>query len=173
VAAGDGVVSASWTEVQALGVRAATGAGVPAAQSLAFGAMLARHLADGGPEVPVQAALESPDQILAVAHRVEEIIEEASMSPRPVATGEEDATLRTLLVSWLFGLPCRAAVEVKGSTVLAALDLTSPSTRQRPERLQVSTSLMAKLTKLAAHTYVPDSAASRAMGAGAGLMDTD
>lgn len=166
-------MSASWTEVQALGVRAATGAGVPAAQSLAFGAMLARHLADGGAEVPVEAALDAPDQILAVAHRVEEIIEKASMSPRPVSTGEEDATARALLVSWLFGLPCRTAVEVRGSTVMAALDLKLPSTRQRPERLEVSTALMAKLTQLAAHTYVPDSAASRAMGAGARMMDTD
>ncbi|MEO1365430.1 MAG: hypothetical protein AAFU86_16825, partial [Pseudomonadota bacterium] len=70
-------MSRSWTEVQALATRAAAGAGVPAAQSLAFGAMLARHLADGGDEAPLHAALAAPDRILALAQRVEEVIEAA------------------------------------------------------------------------------------------------
>ena len=173
MAAGDERVSRSWTEVQALATRAAAGAGVPAAQSLAFGAMLARHLADGGDEAPLHAALAAPDRILALAQRVEEVLEAASISQRPVKTVEADAAQRALLVSWLTGLPCRTAIEVKDDTVLAALDLASPSTCARADRLMVSAALNDDLGTLAARTYVPDSEASRTMGAGAGLMDTD
>ena len=166
-------MSRSWTEVQALATRAAAGAGVPSAQSLAFGAMLTRHLADGGAEAPLHAALHAPERIVALAQRVEEVIEAASSSARPVKTVEPDADQRALLISWLTGLPCRTAIDVSGDTVLAALDLTSPSTRERTERLWVSADLDAGLGTLAARTYVADSAASRTMGAGAGLMDTD
>ncbi len=166
-------MSRSWTEVQALATRAAAGAGVPAAQSLAFGAMLARHLADGGAEAPLRSALDAPERIVALAQRVEEVIEAASISPRPVRTVEPDASQRALLVSWLAGLPCATAIDVSGDTVLAALDLASPSTRARTERLLVSADLNEGLGTLAAKTYVADSEASRTMGAGAGLMDTD
>ncbi|WP_299688427.1 hypothetical protein [uncultured Tateyamaria sp.] len=166
-------MSRSWTEVQALATRAAAGAGVPSAQSLAFGAMLARHLADGGAEAPLQSALDAPERIVALAQRVEEVIEAASVSPRPIKTVEPDAAQRALLVSWLVGLPCRTAVDVSGETVLAALDLSAPSTRARTERLLVSADLDADLGALAARTYVADSEASRTMGAGANLMDTD
>lgn len=173
MAAGDERMSRSWTEVQALATRAAAGAGVPSAQSLAFGAMLARHLADGGAEAPLQSALDAPERIVALAQRVEEVIEAASVSTRPVKTVEPDAGQRALLVSWLVGLPCRTAVDVSGDTVLAALDLGSPSTYSRTERLLVSADLDADLGALAARTYVADSEASRTMGAGARLMDTD
>ncbi|WP_415921265.1 hypothetical protein [Tateyamaria sp. SN6-1] len=166
-------MSRSWTEVQAVATRAAAGAGVPAAQSLAFGAMLTRHLADGGAEAPLHAALDDPDRIVTLAQRVEEVIERASITQRPVKSVEACAGQRALLVSWLFGLPCLAAVEVTGDTVLAALDLSSPSTRERPDRLSISPALHDALTDYAAKTYVPDSEASRTMGAGAGLMDTD
>lgn len=173
MASGADPMSRSWTEVQALATRAAAGAGVPAAQSLAFGAMLARHLADGGAEAPLRSALDAPERIVALAQRVEEVIEAASISPRPVRTVEPDASQRALLVSWLAGLPCATAIDVSGDTVLAALDLASPSTRARTERLLVSADLNEGLGTLAAKTYVADSEASRTMGAGAGLMDTD
>lgn len=173
VASGAERMSRSWTEVQALATRAAAGAGVPAAQSQAFGAMLARHLADGGAEAPLQSALEAPDRIIALAQRVEEVIEAASISPRPVKTIEPDSAQRALLVSWLAGLPCRTALDVNGDAVLAALDLAAPSARSRSDRLMVSAALNSDLGDLAARTYVPDSEASRIMGAGAGLMDTD
>ena len=163
----------SWTEVQALGTRAAAGAGVPAAQALAFGAMLARHLADGGAEAPLQSALDRPERIVALAQRVEEVVEAASVSPRPVKTLEPDTDQRALLVSWLNALPCRTAVDVSGDKVLAALDMSAPSLHGRPERLTVDAAFEELLKTLAARTYVADSEASRALGAGAGLMDND
>lgn len=163
----------SWTEVQSLGVKAASGAGVPPAQSLAFGAMLARHVADEGPQGAVAAALSKPERIVALAHRVETIVEAASVTAKSVDATEEDAGTRAMLVSWLAALPCKAEMEVVGPKVRVSLSLSEPSTRKRPERLHLDPSLSDKLNALAAKTYVPDSDASRTGGAGAGLMGLD
>ena len=163
----------SWTELQALGVKAATGAGVPPAQALAFGAMLARHLADGGSEQPVSAALAAPETILTLAHRVEAMIETASIKQRAVSVSEPDAGHRALLISWLSGLPCQVDISASGNEITARLALAAPSTRSRPVRITLSTAMGRQLHDLAARTYVPDSAASRASGAGAGLMEMD
>ncbi|WP_147108628.1 hypothetical protein [Tateyamaria sp. syn59] len=163
----------SWTEVQNLGVKAASGAGVPPAQALAFGAMLARHVADDGPQGAVTAALSEPERIVGLAHKVETIVEAASISSKPVLAKEEDAGTRAMLVSWIAGLPCKSDLEVAGAKLRINLSLTEPSTRGRPERLHLEPSLAALMTELAAKTYVPDSAASRSGGAGAGLMELD
>lgn len=163
----------SWTEVQALGVKAAGGAGVPPAQALAFGAMLARHVADGGPQGAVSAALERPEAIVDLAHRVETIVEAASVSARPVKATEDDPGTRAMLVSWLSGLPCLAELDVSGPRISVRLSLTDPSTRKRPDRLVLDAALLTQLNDLAARTYVPDSDASRTGGAGAGLMELD
>ncbi|WP_299280895.1 hypothetical protein [uncultured Tateyamaria sp.] len=163
----------SWTELQALGVKAASGAGVPAAQALAFGAMLPRHLADGGGEEPLIRALEAPDCIVTLAHQIEEMVERASITPKPVRMHQSDAGQRALMISWLAGLPCQSEVSVSGTEVRAALSLAAPSTRVRPKRIAVSEVLAAQLRNLAERTYVPDSDASRNVGAGAGLMDLD
>ena len=163
----------SWTELQALCVRAASGSGVPAAQSLAFGAMVPRHLADGGSEGPIGAVLDQPDLIVRLAHQIESMIETASMSTDTVSKTEADGGLRALMISWLASLPCQADVAVSGQDVRATLSLSAPSTRSRPARISISEGLVERLRSLAARTYVPDSAESRAVGAGAGLMDLD
>ncbi|WP_299742754.1 hypothetical protein [uncultured Tateyamaria sp.] len=163
----------SWTEVQSLGVKAASGAGVPPAQALAFGAMLARHIADEGPQGAVAAALSTPEKIVALAHRVETIVEAASVTARPVDAVEDDAGTRAMLVSWLAALPCKAELDIAGPKVRISLSLSEPSARTRPERLHLDPSLSKQLDVLAAKTYVPDSDASRSGGAGAGLMELD
>lgn len=163
----------SWTEIQALAVKAATGAQVPAAQALSFGAMVARHLADGGAEAPLAKALNRPGSILTLAHRVEEMIETASVSDRSVTASEDDAGHRALLISWLASLPCQAEITAKANQVHVNLSLTAPSARGRPARLPISDALFEQMQDLAMRTYVPDSATSRASGAGAGLMEID
>ncbi|WP_299623774.1 hypothetical protein [uncultured Tateyamaria sp.] len=163
----------SWTEVQALGVKAASGAGVPPAQALAFGAMVARHLADGGAETPIAAALRAPDSIVALALRVEKVIEGASMNASAVTVREADAGARALLFSWLSGLPCQTALTLADDTIIASLNLAAPSDRSRPDRVPLGPELQEQMQELAAKTYVPDSDASRSAGAGAGLMDLD
>ena len=163
----------SWTEVQALGVKAATGAGVPPAQSLAFGAMLARHVADDGPQGALEQVLDAPDRIVSLAHRVETIVETASISDKPVDVTEPDVAARALLISWLAALPCKVDLTVSGPDIRIAMSLTSPGTRGRPDRLTLAPSLLGQLNTLAAKTFVPDSEASRSSGAGAGLMELD
>lgn len=163
----------SWTEVQALGVKAASGAGVPPAQALAFGAMLARHLADGGDEAPIAAALMAPDTIVALALRVEKVIEGASMNAGAVTVRERDAGQRAMLVSWLSGLPCQTDLKLVDDAITATLQLAAPSDRSRPDRVPLGPDLQAQMQALAAKTLVPDSDASRSGGAGAGLMDLD
>lgn len=163
----------SWTEIQALAVKAATGAGVPTGQALSFGTMLTRHLADEGAEAPLSHALNSPDSIVALAHQVETLIEAASLSRRLVTTHEARADRRALLVSWLNSLPCQAQIAVTDTQVSAILSLSRPSTQARPDRVTISDGLFAQLDRLAQRTYVPDSDASRASGAGAGLMELD
>lgn len=163
----------SWTELQALAVKAALGAAVPPAQALAFGAMVPRHLADGGAQAQLIDALGTPDVIVTLAHKVEEIIETASLSARVVSTQEADTGQRALLISWLASLPCQAGITNSAQDVHVHLSLTDPSTRSRPDRVTIAAPLFDVMQALAARTYVPDSAASRASGAGAGLMELD
>ena len=163
----------SWTEVQTLAVKAATGGAVPVAQALAFGAMCARHLADGGAEAPLGEALRSPETILSLALQVERMVETASLSPRIVTARENDAGRRALLVSWLASLPCQTEITANANEIQACLSLTDPSTRTRPARIALGAELFCRMQELAARTYVPDSAASRESGAGAGLMELD
>lgn len=163
----------SWTEIQALAVKAATGAAVPPAQALAFGAMATRHLADGGAEAPLADALRSPDTILTLAHQVEEIIETASISGQMVSIAAPNAAQRAVLISWLASLPCQAEITTQSEEIRVRLSLRDPSARTRPARVAIGTQLFDQMQTLAATTYVPDSAASRAGGAGAGAMDLD
>ncbi|WP_299724330.1 hypothetical protein [uncultured Tateyamaria sp.] len=163
----------SWTEIQALAVKAATGAEVPPAQALAFGSMLARHLADGGSEAPLSQALDTPATILALAHQVERMIETASVSGRVVGMREQDPGRRAMLISWLASLPCQAEITANADEVCATLSLSAPGLRARPARISIGSALFEQMQTLAARTYVPDSDASRAGGAGAGLMDLD
>lgn len=163
----------SWTEIQALAVRAASGAGVPPSQALAFGAMLPRHLADGSDAAPLARALREPDIIIDLAHRVERMIEMASLSRRAVAVRDQDPDLLGLLVSWLASLPCHAEIETSDEGVNVCLSLLDPSTRARPDRIGIAEKLLIQMQELAARTYVADSDESRAHGAGAGLMDLD
>lgn len=161
-------IETSWTELHALAVKAALGAGVPPSQALGFGAMLPRHLADGGSETPLAAALQAPDAIVSLAHQIEIMIEAASLSPRLVSAKNPDAGQRTLLISWLTSLPCQAKVLATSEGVQACLSLHAPSCRERPARIVISHDLFAQLEALAARTYVPDSETSRASGAGVG-----
>ncbi|MEM6760916.1 MAG: hypothetical protein AAF601_15690 [Pseudomonadota bacterium] len=165
-------VERSWNEVQSKAARAALGAGVPHAQALAFGTMVARLLADGGSEALVTACLEAPARIVEIASSVEEVVEAASVAGDvvrvPVASGE-----RPLLAAWLGSLPCQAEIAETDDALLVKLDLRLPNAVARPVRVAVGAALWQVMDDLAARTYVPDSDASRSFGAGAGLMETD
>ena len=146
---------------------------MPPAQALAFGAMLARHLADNGPEGPIRAALATPETIVTLALRIEQVIEATSLRGKPVRVVEDNAGQRAMLISWLFCLPCQTDLMVNGNAITASLLLTAPSQRTRPDRVPLSADLKAQLQSLAAKTYVPDSDASRSGGAGASQMELE
>ncbi|MEL7163962.1 MAG: hypothetical protein AAGL96_00710 [Pseudomonadota bacterium] len=165
-------VERSWNEVQSKAARAAIGAGVPHAQALAFGTMVARLLADGGAATDVAGCLDDPARIVALAGAVEEAVEAASVTDDvvrvPVGTKERD-----VLAAWLRSLPCQAELAEVPDALLVKLELRAPNALARPVRVSVGCALWQVMEDLAARTYVPDSDASRQMGAGAGLMDLD
>lgn len=165
-------MSRSWNDVQSKATRAAMGAGVPPAQALAFGAMAARHLADGGDEGALGACLNTPAQIVVLAGQIEELVEAASISQGPVQLAPADKD-RDLLMSWARSLPCQCDAQSDDTGLAFTLALTQPSRLARPDRVRVGDALWAAMDALAIQTYVPDSAASQAFGAGAGLMDID
>ncbi|MDG1181749.1 MAG: hypothetical protein P8N30_03360 [Tateyamaria sp.] len=173
MAARDGTVTHSWTEVQSLAIRAARGADVPAAQASNFGNMLTRHLADGRDEAPLSEALKTQGAIVDLALRVEKVIEAASISSAPVSLSEDAPYLCALLVSWFNSLPCRTQVQLSGNTMTVTLSLSEPNARARPARITLSAEFYAQMHDLAANTYVPDSEASRMGGAGAEQMGLD
>lgn len=163
-------MSRSWTETQALAERAARGAGVPFAQAARFAVGVARHLADNRPSDDILHAYENPDLISDIALDAERVTEAASVSGK-AWTGHSDAP--ELLKSVIEALPCDSAVSIDGNQVHARLTLDEPSQKSRPARLFVPHALQTEMERLAKRTYVPDSAASREAGAGAGLMELD
>ncbi|MEL7091218.1 MAG: hypothetical protein AAFN94_05745 [Pseudomonadota bacterium] len=165
-------VERSWNEVQSKAARAAVGAGVPHAQALAFGTMVARLLSDGGDEDLVLRCLETPARVVSLAGAVEEAVEAASVAPDVVRV-PVDAFQRSLLSAWLRSLPCQAEIAEVADALMVKLELRLPNALERPLRVPVRETLWQAMEDLAARTYVPDSEASRSMGAGAGLMETD
>ena len=160
----------SWSETQAMAERAACGAEVPFAQAARFGAAAACHLAAGRDPAEIGLVLAAPDALVRLSLAVERLIERASMKPGAQEMAE---TPRDLALSYIESMPCAALVE-RGDTALHVnVDLASPAERIRPARVDVPDDLWAQMEMLAARTYVPDSAASREQGAGAGLMDLD
>ncbi len=160
----------SWTETQALAERAARGAEVPFAQSARFGAAAARHLAENRDSAQLSKALNEPDVLLQLSLAVERAIESAS-------TGTEVQHMPSgsvsLLQSYIESMPCSAEAQPDATGLVVRIDLSEPTTRKRPARVDVPDDLWAEMEALAKLTYVPDSAASRDKGAGAGLMELD
>lgn len=151
--------------------RAALGAGAPFAQAARFGAGVARHLTEGRPAGLVSEAFEDPDQIIALSLEVDRAIEAASTSGAPyrVRTGPE-----LLIASLMQALPCDVRLHPASEAGLAVtVRLDAAPTGQRPARIDVPDRLWSDMGALAARTYVPESAASQARGAGAGLMELD
>ncbi len=160
----------SWSETQALAERAALGAGVPFAQAARFGAAVARHLSEGrGPEM-VAAALSQPSEIVALSLAVEEAVEAASRKQVPHVIVQKPAVL---VASFLQSLPCDVELAPHADGLSATVRLDAQQKRARAARIDVPDALWSQMEVLAARTYVPESEASRARGAGAGLMELD
>lgn len=172
-------MSYSANEIQALAAKAARGADFPVDQSDRFGRAAVQHLAAGGDEEALLAALADPSDspILRLPLLIDDVFAASAAIAGPV-----ELTLHpgdaALVESYARLLP----IELSEVTVVAregtdrlriAADLNAPATRKLPARIEMSDHLRAALTRLAVQTHVPASEASRLGGAGAGLSDND
>lgn len=161
----------SVAEITALASKAARGAGAPAWQAARFGQAAALHLRHGRPATELGEALTSlPD---GPAMDLPLALDAALATEAPEAEVMADAP-PGLLQSYIDALPCRAtATPGEAGVWQLSIDRGAPRERPAPGRISCSDALIAQMTALAEKTYVPETDASRAAGAGAGLTDND
>jgi hypothetical protein len=162
-------VSRSVNEVTGLAAKAARGAGAPPAQAAQFGAAAAVFLQRGGDPHSLTAALAAlpagPVMALPVAlARLAETQTDGS------AQGVLGVDHDELFYSYIAALPCHARITQDG---VVRLDLNRPAPRGAGGRIDLPDDVIAAWSILAARILVPDTASSRASGAGAGLSDND
>ncbi|WP_299679563.1 hypothetical protein [uncultured Roseobacter sp.] len=164
----------SWSgaEVSALAAKAARGAGAPAGQAALFGQAAALHLQQGRGAGALAEALETLPEgpIMDLPLVLQEAL--------PVARsgGEIDVVWAgdvALAWSYLETMPYRCDVELERPGGLKVRFSPRSDARPRAQRISGCEELLHKMATLAAKTLVPDSAASRSGGAGAGLTDND
>ncbi|QJF50511.1 hypothetical protein [Roseobacter ponti] len=161
----------SVAEITALASKAARGAGAPAWQAARFGQAAALHLRYGRPATELDAALSElpggPAMDLPLA------LDAALAAAAPEAVVMSDAP-PGLLQSYVDALPCRATATAGEAGVWQLrTEPGTPRERPVPGRISCADALIAQMTALAEKTYVPETDASRAAGAGAGLTDND
>lgn len=156
-------------EVMVLATKAARGAGAPPAQAAQFGAAAAVHLATGQSEQDLHSALAAlPDgPIITLPLQIIRVAETAKAGR---AQGELGSGRAALVQSYVSTLPYLAQLTPANEI---HLDLTKPAARNPVQRIDLAEATYAKWSALAAALLVPESAASRLSGAGAGLSDND
>ncbi|MEM7519781.1 MAG: hypothetical protein AAF307_01985 [Pseudomonadota bacterium] len=150
-----------------LATKAARGAGAPPGQAADFGRAAVQYLMERKPESALIAALEAlpAGPITAVPVALARRVEDPDMG---VALSDPLG----LLLSYVAAHPLLEGH--KGDDGAVTVDLrTEPKTVRPVARVEVSQGLVDHLQSLAAKTFVPESAASRAAGAGSGLSDND
>ncbi|KNG94101.1 hypothetical protein [Pseudaestuariivita atlantica] len=166
-------MSFSLNEVAALGTKAARGAGADPAVAAAFGAALVRHLCAGRAAEDIDGALDALPHgpalhgalICRLMRRYRETQGTVS-APAHVPQALARSYLDTLPAP-----PTATFRAVEEGEVRYELPPLDPA--PLPDRIEVPTALLTRLNRLAKETYVPNSDASRAAGAGAGLTDND
>lgn len=166
MAAGLCRVSRSANEVEVLAAKAARGAGAGPAQAAQFGAAAVRHLAQGRDIAALDAALDAlpAGPILHVPLDIARIAEGAR------ARGVLADAQSPLAQSYVEALRWHAVLAADGTLTL---DLGRPAVRCALPRFDLPQDVAARWEALAARLLVPESAASRLKGAGAGLSDND
>lgn len=163
----------SANEVQNLIAKAARGAGAPPAQAAAFGRAAVCHLSAGRGEAELRRALGALPQgpIMELPLALARLMETAETGN---ATGDlSHAQTPQLVQSYVDALPFKHQAQALGGGITVQIDVTQPAPRAAVTRLDPSAAFVAELTALLAKTLVPDTAASRLSGAGAGLQDND
>ncbi|KUF12198.1 hypothetical protein [Pseudoponticoccus marisrubri] len=170
----------SASEIAALAREAARGAGFPPAQADSFGRAAVLHLARGGDEATLRAALADPadSPILRLPLLAEDILRALTLAGPQVemTLHPGDAALAPAYIA-LLDIAIETLEIVPGSDGAQRLRVHADAERVAatalPARLAVSESLAAELGALADRTLVPASEQSRSAGAGAGDIDND
>lgn len=163
-------MKASANEVMTLAAKAARGAGAPPAQAAAFGRAALCHLAAGRSAVDLITALDALPHgpIVSLPLTFAALATPAS----PKAMFRADAP-PDLVRSYAEAQPFATSVAFDGQHLTATLDIKTPTARPTVSRINLPDELARLLNTHAAKTLVPESAASRSSGAGAGLTDND
>lgn len=162
-------VNRSANEVMVLAAKAARGAGAPPAQAAQFGAAAVVHICAGRGFDALNAALEHlPDgPILDLPLALARIAEGAQDGHATASLGIDIADLTH---SYVAASPYQADLTQDG---ILTLDLNTPASRAPVQRIDLPAEIYEAWSVLAARLLVPESAASRLSGAGAGLSDND
>lgn len=159
----------------ALAAKAARGAGAPPAQAGLFGTAAALHLGEGrAPEDLEHALAQLPGgAILRFPLELHRLGLEMAQTKRIDSVMDAQGA-PALAQSYLETLPCDVTVRVLSpQTLKVVLDATHAMPARCLGRIDGCDRLLARMTALAARTFVPESDASREAGAGAGLSDND
>ena len=163
----------SANEVLTLAGKAARGGGAPPAQAVAFGRAALCHLSAGRDPGDLSDALDALPKgaILEIPLAFSRLIEAAEGD---TAEGLLSVSAPpALLLSYAESQPFEVETEDEANGLKVTLSLTTPNTPAPIARVELPDGMHAQLNDLAQKTLVPESAASRISGAGAGLTDND
>lgn len=160
----------SANEVMTLATKAARGGGAPPAQATQFGGAALAHLIAARTISDLSNALIELPMGPIITHplRIQELFEAVKETSVPAHVPYSD-----LLRSYLEALPYDAKVISEGDRLRIRLSNTMRQHAPPVSRFRLPQNLFAQMQTLAARTLVPDTAASRQSGAGAGLTDND
>ena len=166
-------MTVSITEFRALATKAALGAGLPPGQAQDFGRAALLHLCARRVATELQDALDlGPTGPLTTVPLAILSVLETRSDRTAIGTIQADR-FAGLIQSYLESQPYAVTVTSEPEGFRVTFDLETPNAWAAPTRLDVPTALLTQFSQLAALTFVPDSAQSRAAGAGAGLTDND
>ncbi|MGC1503965.1 MAG: hypothetical protein WA782_07455 [Sulfitobacter sp.] len=163
----------SANEVMTLAAKAARGAGAPPAQATDFGIAALRHLQAGRDVQNLNDALTLlPDgPVLQLPLALLQMIENAAGDSATGGFGQ--AARSDLALSYLDAQPYETKVETVDGKVQVTLFLAQAKGAPVTSRVRLPDTLAATFLRYAARLLVPESEASRLLGAGAGLTDND
>jgi hypothetical protein len=166
-------VTLSGNEVVALATSAARGGGAPPGQAAEFGRATLCHLSAGrGPDDLIHALNALPDgPVLEVPLAMARIMDDAKDD---VAAGVMAlAAPADLVDSYLDAQPFHVARAPGPDGLAVTFSLQAPARLALAGRIALPDGLTGLMRDLSAKVLVPDTDASRARGAGAGLTDND
>lgn len=164
-------MKASANEVMTLATKAARGGGAPPDQAASFGRAALCHLVADRAKDDLSTALDAlPDgPILDVPLGLLQMMESAEGMISKGAFPASD-----LLISYLEAQPFGfEVIDQSDDELTVRMMLNAPKSAKPIARITLPETLATKMQTLAANILVPDTAASRLSGAGAGLTDND